>query len=119
MRVCRKKILWRTMNIGEIAASAAGNQDLFPSAFRPLQHGDSPPAFAGFRRAKKASRTRSKNDHIKTPTHSLRHRFCESALLQVWLLDVTENKEVAENTELEKQQEIGAVTSILWQGVGF
>jgi hypothetical protein len=39
--------------------------------------------------------------------------------LQVWLLDITENKEVAENTELEKQQEIGAVTSILWQGVGF
>src|ERR1700747_531850 len=104
MRVCRKKILWRTMNIGEIAASAAGNQDLFPCAFRSLQHGDSPPAFAGFRRAKKASRPRSQNDHIKTPTHSLGHRFCESALLQVWLLDITENKEVAEKKSLKSKR---------------
>src|SRR6266478_3666070 len=75
--------------------------------------------FAGFHRAKKASRTRSKNDHIKTPTHSLRHRFCESALLQVWVLDITENKEVAENTELKKQQEIGTIVAILWLGTRY
>jgi len=39
--------------------------------------------------------------------------------LQVRLLDITENKQVAENTELKKQQEIGTIVAILWLRLGF
>ena len=54
------------MNVREVAATAAGNQNLFASALRPFEHGDSPPALAGLRRAEEASSTASENYGVKS-----------------------------------------------------
>ncbi len=48
VRVGGEKIFRTAMNIGEVAASAAGDQYLFADALRALQHGHAPSAFAGF-----------------------------------------------------------------------
>ena len=54
------------MNVREVTATTAGNQNLFAGAFRPFEHGDSPPALAGLRCAEEASSTGSENYGVKS-----------------------------------------------------
>ena len=44
----RKKILWAGVQIGEIAAPAAGDQDLLADSIRAFEHQDAPAPLAGF-----------------------------------------------------------------------
>ena len=53
------------VNVGEITASAAGDQDFLPHAIGMLKHGDAPPAFAGFDRTKKSRGPGAKNQSVK------------------------------------------------------
>jgi hypothetical protein len=53
------------VNVGEIAASAAGDQDLFAKPIRVLQHGNAAPAPARLDCAHQSSGPASENDCIE------------------------------------------------------
>jgi hypothetical protein len=57
------------MEIGKVAAPAAGNQNLFAEALGPLQHGHAPSALAGFNGAHQAGRAAAENDYIELESH--------------------------------------------------
>ena len=69
MGVGGDEVLCRAVKVGEIAASSSGDQDLFPDALRPLEHGDAPAALTGFHRAHQSRCTRSKNENVKALSH--------------------------------------------------
>ena len=48
MRIAGEKILRATVNIGEVAASAAGDQNFLAAAVGVLENGDAPPALPRF-----------------------------------------------------------------------
>ena len=50
---------------GEIAASAAGDENLFPRLFGALDDGHAPAAFAGLDRAQQAGGTGAENQDVK------------------------------------------------------
>ena len=53
------------MNVGEITASPAGDQNFLADAIGMLEHGDAPPAFAGLDRAEESSGAAAKNHSVK------------------------------------------------------
>ena len=53
------------MNVSEIAATATGNQDLFPDLLRALEHGHAPPTLARFDGAHEPRRARSQNHRVE------------------------------------------------------
>jgi hypothetical protein len=59
------EIVRLAMKVGEITASAAGNQDFLSDAIGALKHSDTPPAFAGFDRAMEASGSATKDHSVK------------------------------------------------------
>jgi|GEM_PF-6908905 len=65
MRVRGDEILRLAMEIREIAASAAGNQDFFASTIGALKHRNAAPAFAGLDRAEESRGARAKNHGVK------------------------------------------------------
>jgi len=58
------------MQVGKVAASAAGDQNLFADALSALQHGHAPSALAGLNGAHKAGRSAAKNDYIELELHA-------------------------------------------------
>ena len=48
MRICRDEIFGRAINICEVAASAAGDQNFFADAVGVIEKGDAASALAGF-----------------------------------------------------------------------
>ena len=60
----RKKVLWAGMQVSEIAAAAAGDQNFLADAIRAFEHQDTPAPLAGFNGAHQASRARSENDDV-------------------------------------------------------
>jgi hypothetical protein len=54
------------MQVGKVAAPAAGDQNLFADALGPLQHGHAASALAGFNGAHQAGRAAAENDYIET-----------------------------------------------------
>src|SRR6476469_1771225 len=57
------------MQVGKVAAPAAGNQNLFADALSALQHGHAPSALAGFNGAHQARRSGAKNDYVELEFH--------------------------------------------------
>src|SRR5713226_6478858 len=53
------------MNVGEITAPSAGDENLLPYSIGMLEHGDTPSAFAGLNRAEEAGGTAPKHQGIK------------------------------------------------------
>ena len=53
------------MQIGKVAAPAAGNQYLFADALGALQHGHAPPALAGLDGAHQPGRAGAENDYVE------------------------------------------------------
>ena len=58
------------MEIGKIAASAAGDQDLLADAPGAFQHGHAPSALARLDGAHEPSRTAAENDDVKVLFHA-------------------------------------------------
>jgi len=48
MRIGREKAVGRAMDVGEVAASAAGDEDFFADAVGVIEKGDAASALAGF-----------------------------------------------------------------------
>ena len=48
VRICGDEIFRRAMNVGEVAASAAGDEDFFADAVGVIEKGDAASALAGF-----------------------------------------------------------------------
>ena len=60
------KVFRPAVQVGEVAAPAAGDQDLLADTLRALQHGRAPPAPAGFDGAHQAGCPGAENDYVKT-----------------------------------------------------
>ena len=58
------------MQVGKVAAPAAGDQNLFADALSALQHGHAASALAGFNGAHQAGRTSAENDYIELKLHA-------------------------------------------------
>ena len=69
MRVGGDEIFRTAMQVGKVAAPAAGDQDLFADALGALKHGHAASAFAGFNGAHKAGRSGAENDYIELELH--------------------------------------------------
>src|SRR3546814_1113570 len=65
MRIRRKMVPGAGMQIGEIAATAAGHQDLLADAIGAFDHQHAPPARAGGRCTHQAGGTAADDDHVK------------------------------------------------------
>ena len=57
------------MQVGEVAASAAGDQDLFADALSALQHGHAASALAGFNGTHQPGGAGAENDYIELKLH--------------------------------------------------
>ncbi len=64
MRIRGKKILRAGVQIGEIAAAAAGDQDLLPDSIRAFEHQHTASALAGFDGTHQPGSTASENDDV-------------------------------------------------------
>jgi hypothetical protein len=64
-----KKIFRTAMNVGEVAAAAAGDENLFAQAVGALEDGDAASTFAGFDGAHKAGGASAKDQCIETMNH--------------------------------------------------
>jgi hypothetical protein len=69
MRVRREKIVGAGMQVGEIAAATAGDQNLFADAVGTFQHEDAPASLAGLDGAHQASRACSENNYVVILIH--------------------------------------------------
>ncbi len=66
------KVLRPAMEVGEIAAASAGDQDLFARTIGPFQDSDAPAAFARLDRAHQPGGSGAQNDRIKFVDHDRR-----------------------------------------------
>jgi hypothetical protein len=69
MRVGRQKIVSARMQVGEIAAASAGDQDLFANAVGMFQHPDPAATLAGLDGAYEAGGSRSENNCVVILIH--------------------------------------------------
>jgi len=70
MGISRDEAFRHATNVGEITATAAGNQDLVANTLRTFHHDDAPAAPPGFGRTEQPRSTCSQNNHVKAPNHS-------------------------------------------------
>src|SRR6266567_2615765 len=68
------------MNVGEITAPSARDQDLLPDSVGMLQHGDAPPAFAGLDGAEESRCSAAQNQSVKLAHQEEISRERESAI---------------------------------------
>jgi hypothetical protein len=68
--IMRKKIIRGGVQVGEVAAAAAGDQNLPADSIRALQHEDTPTALAGFDGTHQAGGTSSENDDVEFLIHA-------------------------------------------------
>jgi hypothetical protein len=71
MQIRGEEIFWLAMKVGEIAASAAGDQDFLAQAIRVFEHGDAAAALAGFDSAHESCGASSENECIEGMGHGL------------------------------------------------
>jgi hypothetical protein len=57
------------MQVGKVAAPAAGDEDLFADTLGPLQDSHAPSTPAGFNGAHQAGRSGAENDYIELELH--------------------------------------------------
>ena len=78
MRIRRKEVFWLAMQIGEIAAPAAGDQNFLADAVGVFQHDDAPPVLAGGNGAHQSGRPAAQYyrvigmDHISVSSFEFR-----------------------------------------------
>ena len=65
MFVRTDEIFRLAMNVGEITAPAAGDENLLANSIGKLEHGDTPATFAGFDRAEKSRGAGAKDKSVK------------------------------------------------------
>ena len=65
MFVRGNEIFRAAIEIGEITAAAAGDQDFLADAIGTLQHSDAPSAFAGLDRTKEPRGASAENQNVK------------------------------------------------------
>src|SRR5271157_2278026 len=64
VRVSRKKILGASVQVGEIAAAAAGDKDLLPDSIGALEQETATAALPGFDGTHQTGSARSENDDV-------------------------------------------------------
>ena len=64
IRLLGDVIVRRGVEVGEVAASAARNENLLADALGPLQHSDGPPPLPGRERAHQSGRARAEHEHV-------------------------------------------------------
>ena len=79
VRIGGNEVFRLAVQVGEVAASAAGNQDLLADALGALQHYHTSSALAGFDGAHEPRRSAAQDDDVKLLLHS----FPASAGLEV------------------------------------
>ncbi len=70
MRIGGKEILRAAVQVGEIAAAAAGDQDFLADSIGAFEHQNTPAALAGFNGTHQAGRAGSENDDVVFPIHA-------------------------------------------------
>jgi hypothetical protein len=65
MRVVRDEVFRLAVEVGEVTATSAGDEDLLARPLGALKHRHAPPAPAGFHRAHQAGSARAEDDSIK------------------------------------------------------
>jgi hypothetical protein len=63
--ICAEEILRAAVDVREIAAAAAGDEDFLANTIGPLEDGDAAAAFAGFSGAEEPSGTSAENQCVK------------------------------------------------------
>ena len=71
IRISGYKVLRRGMDVGEVAASAAGDPDLFADCFVAFEDGHRPAPLTRFDSAHQAGRARTDNHDVKGHTKIL------------------------------------------------
>ena len=75
------------MNVGEVAASAAGDQDFLPYAFGSFDYRDPPSALASLQGAHQACGAAAEHQRVKLQVHQIARLYYdgsdESGFLQV------------------------------------
>ena len=69
MRVCRDEVFRLTVEIGEITASAPGDEDFFARFVGTFEDSDSAAAFTGLDGAEKSGSSRAEDDGIEVVGH--------------------------------------------------
>lgn len=69
VRISGNEVFRLAMKVGEVAAAAARNQNLFADASGPLEHGNTPSPLPCLNGAHEASRSTTQNDDIKFVFH--------------------------------------------------
>jgi len=65
-----KEILRDSVQVGEIAAAAAGDQDFLADSICAFEHQNTPVALASFNGTHQAGRAGSENDDVVFPIHA-------------------------------------------------
>ena len=66
----RKEILRAGVQVGEVAAAAAGDEDFLADSIRAFEHQNTPATLAGLNGTHQAGRTGSENDDVVFPIHA-------------------------------------------------
>jgi len=66
----RKKILWARVQVGEVAAAAAGDQDFLADSVGAFENQNTAAALASFNGTHQAGRAGSENDDVVFPIHA-------------------------------------------------
>jgi len=69
VRIGRNKVFWLTVQVGKVAAAAAGNQYLFANASGTFEYGHTPAALPRLDGAHQSSCSATENNHIKVVFH--------------------------------------------------
>jgi len=70
MSIGREKIFWPGVEVGEIAAAAAGDQDFLADSIRAFQYQDAPAPLAGFDSTHQAGSASPENNDVVFPIHA-------------------------------------------------
>jgi len=66
----RKKVLWARVQVGEVAAAAAGDQNLLADSVRAFEYQDAPAPLPGFNGTHQASGSGSENNDVVFLIHA-------------------------------------------------
>jgi hypothetical protein len=65
VRICGKEVVWLGVNIGEVAAASAGDEDFFADFLGALEEDDAAAAFAGFDCAEETGGAGTEDDYVE------------------------------------------------------
>ncbi len=69
MGIGGEEVFGAAMEVGEVAAASAGDEDFLAGAFGVIEHGEAAPALAGFDGAHQAGGAGAENDGVKRLGH--------------------------------------------------